>query len=518
MSAEDMVSVIIDKLDYGNPLDRLCCRILKSCILHPTDKIDTAMVVVERSHVAIYYNNTIEDENWLMFLLKHEALHIAYGHIYIDQNDYIKDALNISMDASINPYLLYDTNMFTPVNGPLKERLTFVSGLNSIYDKLTWEHIYNNLLTPNENPPEKQESQTTQEKESSEEKKNEESSESKEKKNEEQQSSEENKSNDNSTDQNETEENTNQNNQNGNGGDDGGNGDDEPNNFGQGDETNGDREIDRDSDTRGNESRTSATETNKSGKYQYGSHITPDIHNMTEPPSRAVQSVLEDVVITAFNDLNIDPGSSMGYSILRGLNYVYTAKQKWRRALSKEVIRATKIRGHESCWKKPNKRFVSSAVPLPGKRKLYYPRIGVLVDSSGSMLEFIPDVLCHIASIASETGTIDRLISGDVRKFLDLKNVTKKQINDIQWSGFGGTYLVDMLKELNNTDCDIIIIITDLALNSTDTDYINTQMDKRHSVILCVPERYQFLIKNITNRRIRTVIIDNEKLVYTKAG
>lgn len=497
MSGEDLVPVIIDKLNYGSQLDRLCSRILRACVVHPTDMVDTAMVRSESTYVAIYYNQEITDEKWLTFLLQHEALHVAFGHIFLDQNEFNPDFLNIALDASINPYILFDVTQFTPVNSPDPNKPTFISGLNDIYDKMTWQFIYNSLSNPDQ-PPEMESKESDDEiGDDSED-------------SEDSEDADNNGSDDGSED---TDDNSS---------DGGDNNESDEGSSGHDSESDTDGDDSDEDDGRGSESPSPDGKDKQGNKepkrFQLGNHVTPDIHGMSEPPSKAVQSVLEELIITAMNEVDIHPGSITGQYILSGLNYVYTSRQKWRRALSKEVLRATKIRGYESCWKRPNKRFNSSALPLPGKRKLFYPRITVVVDTSGSMCPYIEDVISHVATISSENGIIDRLLAGDVEVRLDLKSVKKSQIKDIQWVGFGGTTLIPMMKRACSTDSDIIIIITDLLLDTSDFEFINTSVGKKHSVILCVPEEYQNNLSYITNRHIRTVIIDDEKKVYTKAS
>jgi len=152
-----------------------------------------------------------------------------------------------------------------------------------------------------------------------------------------------------------------------------------------------------------------------------------------------------------------------------------------------------------------------SAIPVPGKRKLYYPSIGIVTDTSYSMVTHLPSVMNHIATIATETGNIDRLLGGDIRKTLDMKNVTKKDISKLEWGGFGGTSLKPLLLEIFKNKLDIVIVVTDMLLNNEDISILNN-VGKGQTVIICIPEKMkQFrIINTIHNKHVRTIYIDED--------
>jgi predicted metal-dependent peptidase len=482
----------IDKIQYTDKLGRLCHRILKNCVVRENTTLDSpARVFSSNKNMFIEINTNdafFKNEKHVMFALMHEALHIAFGHMFLDTSIYDMEKLNISFDASINPYILsfIDNKYVAPVS-EYTNGLLF-SGFSYIQEKNTWEYIYNNFPQKDQEEQEEQEQEDSKQEDSEQEEqdKNEEQSESKK----EESSTNEEEENDTSTD------------------------------------GSGDKQLDVGSGNTTRDPQSESTEdsgANIAGGPRSGDSddkrldinelrkgCTFDSHEFVEMPSKATEAVMQETVLTAMEELGIEPGSALGSALVKGLSFYQTAKQKWRRALSMAVLKAIKIKGHEATWKRPNRRNNRQDMPIPGKRKLYYPSIGVLVDCSGSMVRYVNAVLNHIASITSEVGGIDYLIGGDTETRISHKNINKKKLQKIEFEGFGGTFLTNMINELVCKPTDIIIIITDMELRSTDIETINN-ITRKKATILCVPdtEWSRESLSKITHAKI--IKIDEER-------
>ena len=147
------VQLVLNKLKFGNIFQKLCYRILTNCIIRNNIDLDQpARVSMTRKSIFIEINLNHEfyqTESDLQFALLHEASHIAFGHLFIDTSLYDSWKLNISLDASIQPYLNPDIKKVSSVVN--HKPGTLYSGLFDIMDKNTWEYIYNNF--PKEEEP-----------------------------------------------------------------------------------------------------------------------------------------------------------------------------------------------------------------------------------------------------------------------------------------------------------------------------------------------------------------------------
>lgn len=494
---------IIEKLQYYNQLSRLCYRILKSCQVKENLEMEMpARVFVSSKNMFIEINTSnpfFVNEKHILFALIHEALHIAFGHMFLDLSLYDMDKLNVALDASINSYIqtYIDDKYFSPIIEHVDG--TFFSGFSSISEKNTWEYMYNNLQYNLEQKEEQQE-QDKQQEDQEQDKDQEKESETQDNKKDKQDETEKQETNEFGEENNNDEEN----NQNGSGG----SGDKQ--NAGESGNTPGNQQ----SNTKGtNRKSTERRSGGGSTTYQQSNLNSFDFHDFVEKPRKATEALFQEIVLEAIEDLEISIGTDLGNSLVKGLPFYQTAKQKWRRALSTAVLKAIKIKGKESTWKRPSRRSSNSIIPTPGKRKLYYPSIGVMVDCSGSMLRYTKDVLNHIASITSETGGIDYLIGGDVEKLIDLKNVTKSKLANIELKGFGGTILHDMIRELAKKPIDIMIIITDLEICDSDVVGIE-KIPKKIKTILCIPENDTYIkttIERLKRRRVSIIKINEER-------
>jgi len=490
---------IIDSLQYGKQFEKLCYRFLKNCHIKEDKQLPhPASITVTKKSVYISYNSISDfykKESDMKFALLHEASHFLFGHIYIDITKYDMEKLNLVLDASINPYLLSDMD-FKKVS-PIKEYKngTIVSGMDSILDKHTWEYMYNNFPDNNDVLEEKTQEQKEQENSNTQNKQEDSSNNTNENEEEQQNNETEQEDGDQDDSQNVSETETTE----------------------ESDDTGGTEHISES----GGSNQKSSNETDifrnsegmserRNSDYKRKDYFI-DEHTFLEQPSKAIEAQFKEIVLTAMEELGISIGSSLGQLLVKGLNFYQDSRQAWKRALSKAVIKAIKIRGYESTWMRPNKRVSNRAIPIPGKRKLYYPTLGVLIDCSGSMIKYLPSVVGHIANISSSTGGIDYLIGGDIRKTIDYKNVTKAKLKDIEFKGLGGTYLKDMINELVQKNLDILILITDLELGSDDMDTIKN-ITKKISTILCIPKNYytDSLITELPKVKIIPISADEE--------
>lgn len=443
---------VLNRLQYGTKLQKLCYRILHNCIIQENNTLSNpACVTMSRKSIFIELNLKdpfFKKDSDIEFALMHEALHIAFGHMFIDTSLYNMDRLNISMDASIQPYLNPDPKKTSPVINHLPN--TLYSGLADIYSKNTWEYIYNYFPMEDENNNDNTPEQTNQ-------------------------------SNNNQPGESSTSSNSIRSNNDG----------------GESENTKCDK-----NDISG------MPKCGNSDSTQQINYDRIDTHKFEQQPSKAIETIYTETLMNAISDLQIDIGSALGQTIITGLNFYQKPVQKWKRQLSMSVLKATKIRGRTSTWLRPNRRMSSCDIPQPGNKKLYYPRIGVLVDSSGSMSTFVPMVLGHIANIATITG-IDYLIGGDVKKQFEYRNVKKKTIQNIEFKGFGGTLLNSMILELSKKPIDILIGITDLCVFDSDIEMFN-KVSKKIKVILCVPKGNTKYVK--LNSNIQLIEIEEEKV------
>lgn len=128
-------------------------------------------------------------------------------------------------------------------------------------------------------------------------------------------------------------------------------------------------------------------------------------------------------------------------------------KTDWRRVFSRMLgIKCGEIvRGRQDySWSRPSRRGMSLGLLLPGPIA-YKPRIGLLVDTSGSMGSYGRVVLGHVEAITRSFGTVPTL-SCDV----DVHRVRGKQLK-----GGGGTDMRVGIAAAEKCKIDVLVLVTD---------------------------------------------------------
>lgn len=417
------ISSVIEDLSYGKQIDKLCCRILKLLEIREDKTLDyPACVTLNKNMIILKYNpNLFTSYDEFKFALKHEALHIAFGDLFINFQNYDMEFLNMALDARINTYIMHDPKMFTTILD--LETNKYFSGIENIRQKTTWQACYEALKR-------------------------------KSKENEDQ----------------------------------------------HGKSQNGEK----------------GQETDNSGSNEKGD-IKDKIKNIDnhtweekEEVSVVHESILQDELINAIEELEINIGSELGKNIIQGLEYFRVPRDKWRKKLTQSIVSFTKIKEFYDTYNRFNRRLYDLDFRLPAKKAVYYPTIAVVIDTSNSMAGMIPKVLGHIATISNENGVIDYLIAGDTEVRTFMKNVKKSKINNIVLEGFGGTILSPMIKKVASLkNIDITIFITDFFIIDSDIQLLK-QYVKKHNTILCIPKSSKALVDEANIQKCKFVFVDKD--------
>lgn len=201
---------------------------------------------------------------------------------------------------------------------------------------------------------------------------------------------------------------------------------------------------------------------------------------------------VKDLVKDAAKKAGVQPGSTIGNLIIEVSNKP-SRLQIWKRKLCSVILSSIRIKEFESTYFKKNRRFSSRDFILPGNKIIFYPRIGIISDTSGSMLSNIKDISCHIGAIFSENGALDYLCFCDTQIQYEKRNVKIDEISKIQLKGFGGTQLTPALEKALLENLDILILITDLEVDMRDINKINDISKKKSPVFIvcCVDKWYK---------------------------
>jgi predicted metal-dependent peptidase len=138
-------NAILDDLSYGNQVEKLCYRILKlmECREDKTLNCPACVANTNQQIILKYNSNLISSFNEFKFVLKHEALHVIFGDLFLNFKNYDLELLNIALDARINTYILFDRSKFTSILD--FEENKYFSGIDNIMQKATWEACYEAL-------------------------------------------------------------------------------------------------------------------------------------------------------------------------------------------------------------------------------------------------------------------------------------------------------------------------------------------------------------------------------------
>ena len=130
------------------------------------------------------------------------------------------------------------------------------------------------------------------------------------------------------------------------------------------------------------------------------------------------------------------------------------APRDWRRELGPVVARLGRqaTRGRDEVDLRRLSRRWRQGDPLRYARTSPRPRVGIAVDTSGSMLSL--PVIAHVVSVARSVGDV-RVAQGDVGLSASVSDRVPRR-----WYGGGGTDLRPLIAALVPV-CDVIVVVTD---------------------------------------------------------
>ena len=124
----------------------------------------------------------------------------------------------------------------------------------------------------------------------------------------------------------------------------------------------------------------------------------------------------------------------------------------WRRELRATLARGLAVRGRsDSTWSRVSRRYRHGAPLLPG-RVDYLPRVGIVVDTSGSMGGAAADAIGTVVSVCRAYPC--RVWQGDTETTLQTAGLPAR------WVGGGGTDLRPILAAAAAAS-DVVIVVTD---------------------------------------------------------
>lgn len=489
------LSTALDRLSKGNETDRLCARILKYATILEDENFPAVAAVGHTSYgLTVTYNPTLIDSSFMLeFALRHEALHIILGHPNINFNNYDMTKLNMALDASINPYLTTRPDILVPLKTFVDQQPEgkFLSGWMDIYERLTWENMYDLLLAylykenkqvqPQSGGDTKEDEDNNQRSSSS--------------------GDSDSKAGEETPPPGDSE------------GMEGSGGEDEEGEQSEGEEdASSDGEDSSDSTDSGSSSSsemddTGASEENRDNENSRdgdnGSGVSaqlapssPHQINYSSFDSHAEmfsgnvvdEEITENIVMQSMKEENISIGSALGQAIVKGMRIYKPPLARWKKALNTAVVSAIMVKDFSFSYLKANRRMRSSEFRFPGSKAEFYPNIGVVVDSSGSMSSWIQTVLDHVMAICTQGGELAFLVMGDVRVRWFKKHVTQKDVRNLEFKGLGGTKITPLIEKATSERPDILIVISDMEVWDEDVDAIN-KVGKKIKTIVCYPDQ-----------------------------
>ena len=124
-------------------------------------------------------------------------------------------------------------------------------------------------------------------------------------------------------------------------------------------------------------------------------------------------------------------------------------------------------------WTKMNRRY-QGGILSPGRSKITRPKLGIILDTSGSMRDQLPDCLVTIEDINQEGFAID-LVTCDGEVTFQSFGAGELDLSSIVINGGGGSNMAPAFDEIyEKSDCDSIVFISDCCIYWPDKPTIPT--------------------------------------------
>ena len=440
----------IDMFRYdGSELFQLIYHLLLNIQIKVVDvEYPKGKVYRTDNNIVIEYSPAGLTDEEVFFVIAHEACHVLFGHLFINGKNLNHTLLNIAVDATINPYILTDEirKKFTFVKEMKPEK--WISGFRNLDDKQTWQTIYDYII--NHEDEFKDKIASMGEEESDEDSDGEEGEGEGEGKQSESECS-------------------------------GGKGKDKKDGVGDGA---GDSDGEEDKD--GKPKKPKGKSKGK-GKDKGDEKVKVNVHDFDKSTMPMIsEKITAEMIKKAVEeaDMDVTAGTELGNIIKENIPVSFTKRASWRQLLNKEVDSFGSVKDHEATYMKTNRRFSNNVYRVAASRELYYPKIGIVLDTSGSVSNFVLTIIDHVASIFSVGGEVETLIMGDTDVRAVHKNLKKEDIRKLKLVGFGGTKMEPLLRKALHWEHHILILITDMELPSSDFKYLKT-FKRKQNLLIC---------------------------------
>jgi len=366
----------------------------------------------------LYNPDFINNTEMAKVVLLHEALHLIFRHFNI-KGLHDANLLNIALDASLNPHVLEHNpktkDLFASVDKIKENPDKLISGITNIYEKKSWQEIYEYLLETgfNGNP----------------------------------------------------------------------------------------NSIDDHSEMMSPSNQSS--ESKPGGEDSEDDGIPDDGKSGDE-----FRNILLDKEVEDFMNENSLYGTEAGDLLFDKMTHKTTNKEKWVRALKRSINGCMQVKEFELTYSRVNRCFRNCKFRMPTVKPIYEPTVAVVVDCSGSMGPLLEKAIDEVYTVCSHRGSLDYVVLGDVQVNGVYKNVTRPMFKSIQWAGFGGTSLKPLIECALRQKHDILVIISDMIIPSSDVKYIES-ISKRNFIVIgqVLSGGYSRYVKKIKGRNVITVTI-----------
>lgn len=359
----------IDMFRYGtSELHQLIYHVLLNIQVKVVDEeYPKGKVYRTDNNIVIEYNPVGLTDEEVFFIIAHEACHVLFGHLFINSKNLNHDLLNIAVDVTINPYLLTNDirKNFTFVKEMKPEK--WFSGFRNLDDKQTWQTIYDYIINHEDEFKDKIEYMCDEE----------------------------------SDEESEGEEGEGEGKEGKSGGSGGAGKDkkDKDKKDGSGD---GDGEEDKDGKPK--KPKKPKGKSKGKGKDKGNEKVKVNVHNFDKSTMPMIsEKITAEIIKKAVeeSEMDVTAGTELGNIIKENIPVSFTKRASWRQLLNKEVESFGSIKDYEATYMKTNRRFSNNVYRVAASRELYYPKIGIVLDTSGSVSNFVLTIIDHVASIFS---------------------------------------------------------------------------------------------------------------------
>lgn len=183
--------------------------------------------------------------------------------------------------------------------------------------------------------------------------------------------------------------------------------------------------------------------------------------DMSDVEQQKVQEEIKEIIVRSAQTANMmGKGSSIPNSIQRYLHELSKPKIDWRIVLKRFM---QSLNNHDYSWVKPRKRYIPYGIYMPSLYSEALSKITFAIDTSGSITDkqfnqFISEIYGSIQQLKPQIIEVmqfdHKLQAHDV-----IKSV--RDLQNIKYTGRGGTRPDVALDKFNQTDSKALIVITD---------------------------------------------------------